>query len=464
MFRTRRKSLFNNRRRSIYSPYRKKHQPLNRWQIALAVLLTFIGLELLTHLVFEITGRTAKLEGYENRNPNDVSYGLNFVDESGHAYKDLPQLGKLSAEGSVLQGYTLLPTQDNQNWSINEQGFRSEAPTSVAKSKDEVRIFVMGGSAAFGQFSSSNSTTFASQLQSKLNNRVADQKSNPNKYRPAVLPYFADEEAKALAKPAAIQSKQYKVINAAVPGHVSSNQLARLVHDVLPYQPDWIILLNGYDDLLLPSSQEATQMPASLEQQDNAIAHLQSDISRSLDTFLNRSLIIKSVRNWILKPNEESSLVQPPTFETNILDLPQDRKELELRAKRFENNLEKIAVITSSLDIPMIAAIQPEVTSRLENGITDNELEIINELNNDFPQLIEQSYGQLREALSRVKDQYPGKVLPLTLQDLYHNNEEQIFLDPIHFTDDAHAKLATKLYGAITSRLEVDSISFAEAQ
>jgi len=232
----------------------------------------------------------------------------------------------------------------------------------------------------------------------------------------------------------------------------------------LPYQPDWIILLNGYDDLLLPSSQEATQIPPSLEQQDNAIAHLQSDISRSLDNFLSRFLIIKSIRYWIFQPHEKFSLPKPPTFAADNLDLPQDRKELELRAKRFENSLGKMAAITSSLDIPMIVAIQPEVTSRLNNRITENEQEIINELSSDFPRLVEQSYGQLREALNRIRNQHPGKVLPLTLTDLYHDSQEQIFLDPIHFTDDAHTKLATKLYGAITSHLEIDSISFAEAQ
>jgi len=164
MFRTRRKSLFNNRRRSIYSPYRKKRQPLNRWQIGLAILLTLIGLELLTHLIFRITGKTTELEVYESYNSNDVTYSLNFKSDSGRAHTNLPQLGKLGAKASVLQGYTLLPAQDNPAWSINKQGFRSETPTSIAKSKDEVRIFIMGGSAAFGQFSGSNSTTFASQL------------------------------------------------------------------------------------------------------------------------------------------------------------------------------------------------------------------------------------------------------------------------------------------------------------
>ena len=464
MFKTRRKPLFNTRRRSIYNSYRPKRQPLKRWQIAASVPLAFLALELLTRLVVGVAGKTEDIKVYNGRNIDTATYGLNFVDSAGRAYDGLPRFGNLSVQATPLQGYTLYPGQESQAWSINDQGFRSSASLDLAKAADEMRIFILGGSTAFGQLSSDNTTTFGSQLQTKLNDQVVDQKNNPGNYRPAVLPYFADEEVKALAKPAAIQNKQYRVVNAAVPGHVTSNQLSHLVHEVLPYQPDLIILLNGYDDLLLPSDQEAAQVPGLAKLQDSAIAHSTATIKQGIGNLLNRSFFLKSIRYWVLRPHEAAEIVLPPNFEASALTLPDKTEELEQRTKRFESNLSKMAAVTSGANIPMIVAIQPEITSRINHGITPEEQAILDQLDSSYPERLEQGYSQLRQGLDKVKNAYPGKVLPLTLTDLYYGDSEPVFIDPIHISDAANQKLADKLYGAVTSRLKVKSIPFAAAQ
>ncbi len=465
MFRTRRKPLFNTRRRSAYSSsYSQKRKPLKRWQIIASVPLAFLVLELLTRAAVGIAGKTDEIKAYNGRSLNSATYGLNFVDASGRAYDGLPRFGDLSVKATPLQGYTLFPSQKSDTWSINGQGFRASASLDLAKAENEMRIFVMGGSAAFGQGTSSNTETFTSQLQTKLNDQVVDQKNNPNNYRPAVLPYFADEAAKAKAKPAAIQAKQYRVVNAAVPGHVSSNQLSHLVHKVLPYKPDLIILLNGYDDLLLPSDQEAAQVPGLEELQDSAITHSSATVKQGIGNLLNRSFFLKSIRYWVLKPHEKTGIVLPPTFKASSLNLPSETSELEQRAKRFEDNLSKMAAVTSGANIPVIVAIQPEITSRIDYGITNDEQAILDKLGNSYPERIKTGYTQLRQGLDNVKNAYPGKVLPLTLTDLYYGEKESVFLDPIHISDAAHQKLADKLYGAVTSRLKVESIPFAAAK
>jgi lysophospholipase L1-like esterase len=464
MFKTRRrKSLFKARRPSYnsYSTYRKKRQPLKRWQIVAVIPATMIALELLTRLGLGLAGKTEELRNYNGQPLSNRAYGLSYIDPTGTPYDAIPSWGELKVKASLLQGYELLPEQESTHWSINPQGFRASAPLELAKGTNEMRIFVMGGSAAFGQFSQDNTTTFASQLQAKLNNQVADQQKNPGQYRPEVLPYFADEEAKALAKPAQIQNKQYRVVNAAVPGYTSGNQVGQLINQVLPYQPDLIILVNGYDDLLLPTDQEATAIPGLDSLLNNPANHLATSTHQSLAALLNRSAFLKSIRYWILRPQEKTTINSHPVFKDEGLNLPEKAEEFELRSQRYEANLKKIAAVTSGAKIPLIVAIQPELTSRINHGITKDEQAILDKLGRNYPERIEQGYTQLRQGLDNVKDAYPGKVLPLTLTDLYDNESETVFVDPIHLTDTANQKLADKLYGAVTSRLQVKSMPFA---
>ena len=158
-------------------------------------------------------------------------------------------------------GYQLLPNQTNQFWSLNAQGFREDEALTPQKADGEIRIFIVGGSTAFGQLNTDNANTLAHKMETLLTQRIQQQRATPEAFQPPVLPYWADKVQEALALPPRIKDGQYRVINAAVPGYASGNDLAQLMHQVVRYNPDIVIVLNGYPDLLLPSHQPGADVP-----------------------------------------------------------------------------------------------------------------------------------------------------------------------------------------------------------
>lgn len=439
-------------RPSRRSPYRKKRQISWPLYALLGLPIALIALELLVRLFAGVTGQSDELAAYKGEPAKATAYGLKFLDSNQNPYDGLTTKGQLAAEHSLLMGYTLVGKQQSQFWQLNEQGFRSDRPVPLAKPKGEVRIFVLGGSTAFGQMSSSNQTTFANKLEATLNQQIAQQKSNPEKFRPDVLPYFKEEVDKALALPPRIREGKYRVINAAVPGYASGNELAQLALQVLAYQPDMIVVVNGYRDLMLPSNQEAVGIPGAEELLDNAPQHLATHVGQQIHNWVSDSYLMKGIQYWLVKPQpsaDDLSLPAASDREPLAQHLPADPSELERRVQRYQQHLSQMARLTTAAKVPLIVAIQPEITSRKGKNVAPEEAKIQAQLGNVYSQRVQAGYTELEQALQQVQRQSPKTVTVLNLNTLYNNFPGQAFQDAVHLTDEANTVLANRLYGAI---------------
>lgn len=455
-FRSSRKSSWSSR-----SLYQKKKAVPKRW-ILLSIPLVLVGLELLTRLIVGATGKTAELNAFQGEPLNLTAYRLKFLDQSGQPFDGLPDHGQLAAKRSPVMGYRLVENQQNTVWKINEQGFRTDQPISLDKPKDEVRVFILGGSTAFGQLSSNNQSTIANQLETRLNQQVATQKSAPNKFRPDTLPYFADELEKALKLPPRIREARYRVINAAVPGYASGNELAQLAFEVLPYQPDAIVLMNGYADLLLPSTQEGADIPGADSLLESAPQHLMAGLSSRLGDFFQQFYLVKGFQYWILRPQAGFHQMIPPAIgsNTSIQDyLATDPKELDRRTDRYRQNLQQAARLTSAAKVPLFVALQPEVSSRSSKP-AGQEKEILDKLGAKYPEQIKSGYTKLQASIDRVKRDVP-QVVPLNLSETLNGTQGAVFQDAIHLTDNANRAIANRLFDTITPRLHVQPKPYA---
>jgi lysophospholipase L1-like esterase len=450
MFRTSRKSY-----RSSLSSYQKKKKSLPRWVILSAIPIALITLELLARLTTGMIGKAPELAAYDGEPLKVTAYRLNYLDQSGSAYDGLPDRGRLNAKRSPLMGYKLVGNQNNSFWQINEQGFRANQPVSQTKSKDEVRIFVLGGSMAFGQLSSSNQSTFATQLETRLNQQVATQKTNSAKFRPDVLPYYADELAKAMALPPRIRDSRYRVINAAVPGYASSNELSQLALQVLSYKPDFIVVMDGYADLLLPSTQEGADIPGIESLLDNSFGHFTTALSERFKNWISQSFLIKSFQYWVLRPQDSLKLLIPPATDGDD-DLSQkltdNADELDRRVSRYRNNLEQIVRLTSAAKIPIVLALQPEITSRNLNTQPDREKKIVAQVGQPYTERVKEGYTKLQQAIAQVKQQFPQGVTTLNLYE-GTNFQGESFYDTVHLTDAGNTTIANRLYDTIATSL-----------
>jgi lysophospholipase L1-like esterase len=406
-------------------------------------------------MIIGITGKNTELETYQGEPFNITAYRLKYLNSSGQSYDGLSKQGRLLVKHSPLMGYRLVGNQKNNFWQINPQGFRAEQAIPQAKPKGEVRIFVLGGSTAFGQMSSSNQKTFVGKLETRLNQQVSTQKSNPRKFRPAILPYYADELAKAMSLPPRIRESHYRVVNAAVPGYISSNELSHLALQVLAYQPDFVVLVNGYADLLLPSSQEGTNIPGMEALLTNAPGHFFTNLSCSLQDWFYQSYLIRGFQYWVLHPQDSLHQVIPPidNQETLAKHLAPNGEELNRRVTRYRNNLQQIARLTTSAKIPLILALQPEVTSRNPQYLSPREKKILDQLGSTYKQKVQTGYAQIREAVDQLKVEFPKGVVAINLNEAYESFGGEAFQDAIHLTDEGNTVLADRLYEQISKKL-----------
>ncbi len=452
MLRTSRKSS-----RSSYGLSRKKRSFPRPWIILSSIPLALIGLELLMRFGVGVAGKTAELESYRGEPLQITAYRLNYLNSADQPFDGLPEHGRLRVKHSPLTGYRLVPSQSSNFWRINAQGFRSDQAIAETKPKDEVRIFVLGGSTAFGQLSSSNQTTFASKLETRLNEQVEAQRRSPNKFRPNVLPYFADELGKAMALPPRIRETRYRVVNAAVPGYTSSNELAQLALQILAYQPDFVVLVNGYNDLLLPSTQEGTEIPGTEALLTNAPGHFVANLVQSLQGWVYQSYLVRGAQYWVFRPQDSVQQLIPPS--DNATTLPQrltmDTGELNKRTNRYRNNLRQIARLTSAAKIPLVLAVQPEITGRNSTSLTPSEKAIVGQLGKTYAERVAAGYPQLQQAVTQVQGEFPKQVVALNLNQAYANFAGDVFQDAIHLTDEANTVLADQLYDAIARQLLV---------
>ena len=128
-------------------------------------------------------------------------------------------------------GYVNFPDQQHDHFTINSQGFRG--PEVAPKEEGIKRIVLVGGSTAFGTGLQSDDETFASQVSTMIDD--------------------------------------IEVINAAVIGHRSGQELNYIVNYLVDLEPDLIIAIDGFNDYISRNDHRwidmngATQVEGQLE-------------------------------------------------------------------------------------------------------------------------------------------------------------------------------------------------------
>jgi lysophospholipase L1-like esterase len=442
--------MFKSHRRS----YRKSRRSFPLSIILLSIPLALILLELLVRIVVGVTGKNAELAAYEGQPASVNAYYPKFLNSAEQPYDGLSNRGDLAVQPSYAGGYGLVANQKSNYWHINEQGFRDNEPVPLKKPQGEIRIFLLGGSAAFGQWSASNQATLASKLEARLNERVAQQQRSPEKYRPTILPVYKPELEKALALPPKLREGRYRVINAAVPGYASGNELSQLALQILPYRPDAVIVLNGYTDLMLPSDQAQTQFPAIEAFLNNAPGHFWAYLTQQFQDWVTNTYTVKAIQHWVIRPRpsvSQLSLVMAENSAPLEQHLPHDSDELKRRVERYQNFHSSMVMLTTGANIPLVVAVQPEITGRKTNQLTVEEQKILRELGATYQQRIRASYTQLLNATQQIEDAFPHNVKTLNFYNAYENFPKRAFYDAVHLTEEGNIELAERLYRTIAA-------------
>jgi hypothetical protein len=454
--------MFTTRRRpsrSSRSSWSRKKARRASPRVTLAIGLgVLLGLELLLRAIGGITG----LNNATDQAGEVVrAYQLRYLSPSGQPYKTLSGSGKLLATRDPLLGYQLQPKQSSSFLTINAQGFRDPDDVPRQKPNGEVRIFVLGGTAAFGQLSASNQATFAHQLEQFLNGQVASQKAKPNQYQPEILPYTADEVNKVMTRAVRIPDRQYRVVNAAVPGYASGNDLAYLLQHVANYSPDMILLLNGYDDLLLPSDRSGAEIPGLERVLAGQRDHWGAQVTGAIAHGFNSLYLVKAAQRWILRRDSKPDPELVRSLNLNATDLPiaqslaANSSELDQRVARYQNHVLQMVRWSSAAKKRLIIGIQPEITGYGTVKPTAEETSLLNQLGKPYGEQVQSGYDKLATAATRAA-QGSANAKVLNLYGMFGEaGKGGMFVSPTGLTEQGNQALAERVYRAIVADLAI---------
>lgn len=438
--------------RNPYS-FRRKTTKFAVWKLFFFGVLGLIGLEFLLWLILGLAGEQSKLTNDQGQAPEVYAYQLQPITANG---KPIPgsATGELKVQPDWSAGYVLQGEQESSYWTVNQQGFRRSEALSVEKAPDEIRIFLVGGSAAFGQGLENNDQTIAAKLERRLSERLEQQARSPEKYKPPILPNWADKLEEVAKLPPQMKPGTYKVINAAVPGYASGNQLAQVALGLLPYQPDVLIIMNGYDDLLLESDSDVAVLKPVTQIIEAPTQAAWQVATRPLVQFFRNTTIFKAARFYLFK--SQPSLVQqslPQATQQSAWSnyLPGDETELENRAQRYHNYMKQLILLSAGAKIPLVLNLQPEITGLKPEGRSPEEEAIAQELPEDYTAMMTTGYARLGKSYEQFQAAFPNSVKTLNHYTLFNDLSATAFTDTVNLTEAANQAIAERLYNTVSN-------------
>ncbi len=329
-------------------------------------------------------------------------------------------------------GYVLTP-QQGKLWQINDQGLRSDVAVSKQPAKGLTRLFLLGNSTAFGYGAPSNSQTLAVQIEQALNQIVAKQRQEL-----ANQPPVDEFDPNPPPRPkAVVKDTQFQVINAAVPGYASGNQVSLMAHQIVSLRPDGIILLGGYEDLRLPSSQVIAQIAPIEGILSDPSAYARQQMLSGLGQWFNSLYLVRLVR----KLAGLSPVLPPPLSSYQVFDgseLSTEPKEIQARVQRLQQNWRRIVLWR----IPTLLVLQPEITAQPQ------QIAKLSALSPTYRERLVQNlpYWQKLDLAP-----LPPQAKFVDMSSIFNAYPDLAFSDPIHLTPAGNQFLAQAIANQVLS-------------
>jgi len=297
------------------------------------------------------------------------------------------QRGLLKLMLHPLVGTVNVPDQKTQFFTINHLGFRGRELD--ARERHRHRLILLGGSAAFGTGLESDGETLAVQLEQRL----------------------PDTE----------------IVNAAVIGQRSGQELALLVSELVDLEPDQVVTLDGWNDFWA-IQQEATPWPdvhgARQVQEALKQSHALSYARLSVRLLhLPDVVFAYTLRRLGASPLEAAGHLPPVEGTT-------PRNTLDGIAARYARNEVKMSRIASAFGAGFLSVIQP-------NG------DVMHGASSRYTRFREHVETELRRE----------GVSWLDLNDRADVLQADMFMDPIHLDARGNAAMAEVLAPVLEAAL-----------
>ena len=333
-----------------------------------------------------------------NRNP------YSYIQETRSGFPVNDKGGSIVLVSHPHLIYGLKEGQQTPEVTINAQGFRGG--DWAQKDSSSCRIIVLGGSAAFGMGASRDDKVFLNLLQRRLN---------------------------------ASMETRVEVYNAGVPGYGSKQELILLATSLLDYDPDMILIFDGWNDFYF----SGLRPPAVQEALSPSFFELDEIIGRNTQRWLNvfrLSAFFRWAERNIWIPHEGGRTRRFDRFSDN----------LEVYLPDYRKNLERIVRLARAYGADVVIVSQPELFHR-EGEIPEAEQEVRLRYNRKQHQGYEEfsrtQYPAFIEAARQVA--VAEDVPSLDATAAFDEFDGVAFMDFVHFTDEGNQLLAQYLFPAV---------------
>ena len=325
---------------------------------------------------------------------------------------------------------------------INQQGFRHEQDVPVAKPPDTVRIFLVGGSAAFG----------AEGLYPEIDNRYS------RLYGNQLIDYYLEQELNQT-----FPGRHWEVINAGVSEYRLHQDLALIESVLLQYRPDYLLLLDGHNDIaglaVAPANYDVYASTSHLEE-FNQLANPRSihaavffmytwlRSNSALFRFLSDHLQFRTMRsNRLHSASQERQFSSPVKFS----DLtPKEQAQFTSSHNQISLYLREARQIHRILDLDGVKSVfllQPELILT-HKPLTDSERRLADYHRKVSGPMTVYSYEQFHPEISGIMSAAATRdgFLFLDLTDVFDHTPGQTFSDSCHLTAEGNRVIAERVF------------------
>jgi len=317
-------------------------------------------------------------------------YALSFYNSEGQ--KITERNGRLKLVTDPFTIYRHYPNQSSKSYSIDRYGFRKGYINEHSKQL----AIVLGGSAAFGQGLTDDHQTFASEI-SRIN-------------------------------------PKYNLLNAAMVGFLSGQELSQMVHYLSDFNPSLYILFDGWNDIFDPFAYV----------KDWPVSHAPIGFNNIFFTIEQRLYQYYLVKKRDGKDKDKRIATLPPLGE------PLDEAEYFRKIKEhYIANILKMSNFSKSNGANFLLVFQPELgNKKIISSAERNALKTWNQSLHYLDKKIPEKYKQFITDVKQTLQEH--NILFIDINEIaeFNENPKTLFYDPVHPNSLGH-KIIAKIINSV---------------
>ncbi|QBQ55084.1 SGNH/GDSL hydrolase family protein [Nitrosococcus wardiae] len=373
---------------------------------------------LLLLVILEITGRVIYPFDIDARAmikaERDPRIRLSYLSRSGDGKSILFDVHRQPQRYIPFLGWIGAPNTDLPTISTNSLGFRDDP--IEPRQTDERRVLILGGSTAWGLGASANEYTVTGVMESLLNQGT--------------------------------QAYNYRVMNGAYPGWQSRNELIALMEFYNRFDPDYVIVLTGYNDLFTLTHGNDGELHTRPE--SRMLANAVDESLKPMTTIRALRKVAGSLGIWriVIHFREKMTLAKPHDGVT--------RYNAETSSKVASDILDRylaMADYTQRHGSQLIIALQPDIYTT-EKAMTGEELGVRRRVTEGWRD-IETTYGKYRADLHQLltENLIAAGIPVIDLAGAFDGVQAPVFIDACHLNDEGYYDLGVFLFKQVGDHL-----------